>query len=121
MALFRLSAPARVDLASILASSVERWGIEGKRRYAAILSAAMRKVAADPMGRLTRDRADLLPGVRSFHIRYARSDERESKVKRPVHVLYYRPIHPGLTEIIRVLHERMEPSRHIGVVSENKE
>jgi len=31
-----------------------------------------------------------------------------------VHVLYYRTAAPGLIEIVRVLHERMEPSRHIG-------
>jgi toxin ParE1/3/4 len=30
-----------------------------------------------------------------------------------VHVLYYRVLAPGLIEIVRVLHERMEPSRHL--------
>jgi plasmid stabilization system protein ParE len=31
-----------------------------------------------------------------------------------VHVLYFRPIMPELIEIVRVLHERMEPARQIG-------
>jgi hypothetical protein len=35
-------------------------------------------------------------------------------VRRPVHVLFYRVVRPGLVEIVRVLHERMEPSRHCG-------
>jgi toxin ParE1/3/4 len=118
MARFRLSAPARADIAHILATSAERWGIEGRRRYSAMLSAAMRKVAADPAGQLTRDRTELLSSIRSFHVRYARSDEVESKVKRPVHILYYRVVQPGLIEIVRVLHERMEPSRHVGTASE---
>jgi len=39
-------------------------------------------------------------------------------VKKPVHVLYYRAIQSGVIEIVRVLHERMEPSRHFGAVAE---
>jgi toxin ParE1/3/4 len=118
MARFRLSALARADLAHILATSAERWGIEGRRRYSAMLSAAMRKVAADPAGRLTRDRAELSPGIRSFHVPYARSEGSESKVKNPVHILYYRVVRPGVIEIAGVLHERMEPSRHLGAGTE---
>jgi len=56
-------------------------------------------------------------GVRSFHVRYvrhARSDDPDIKVRRPVHVLYYRVARRGLIEIVRVLHERMEASRHLG-------
>lgn len=30
----------------------------------------------------------------------------------PVHVLYYRVAEVGVIEIIRGLHERMDPSRH---------
>jgi toxin ParE1/3/4 len=36
-----------------------------------------------------------------------------AKVRKPVHVLFYRVHESGLVEIVRVLHERMEPSRHI--------
>jgi toxin ParE1/3/4 len=118
MARFRLSAVARADLASILTTSAARWGIEGRRRYAAMLSAAMRAIAADPDGKLTRERTELLRGIRSFHIRYVRSGELESRIKRPVQVLYYRVVGPGLIEIVRVLHERMEPCRHIGSASD---
>jgi toxin ParE1/3/4 len=60
-----------------------------------------------------------LPGIRSFHIRHARGDDPEAKVGKPVHILYYRVIEPGLIEIVRVLHERMEPSRHVGAISED--
>ena len=112
MAGFRLSRPARVDLTDILATSADRWGIEGRRRYATMLARAMRKVAANPEGPTTRERSDLLPGIRSFHVRHARSDDPETKVRNPVHILYYRVVQDGLIEIIRVLHERMEPSRH---------
>jgi toxin ParE1/3/4 len=118
MARFRLSQLARADLAQILATSVERWGIDGRRRYAAVLAAGMRKVAAEPEGPTTRDRVELSRGIRSFHLRHAPAGKTEAEVRGPVHVLYYRVVRPGLVEIVRVLHERMEPSRHIGEAPE---
>ena len=121
MARFRLSRPAQADLAHILATSAERWGIEGRRRYAAILAAAMRKCAAEPEGPASQDCGELLPGIRSFHIRHARGGDPEAKVRRPVHILYYRSIALGSIEIVRVLHERMEPSRHLGARAEEKD
>src|SRR5262245_28762631 len=113
MARFRLSLLAQADLSNILATSAERWGTETKRRYSLTLAAAMRRVAADPEGPATRNCANLLPGSRSFHIRHARVDQGD-KVRRPVHVLYYRSVRTGLVEIARILHERMEPSGHLG-------
>ena len=118
---FRISRPAQADLAQILATSAERWGADGRRRYAAVLGAAIRKVASDPEGSTTRDRTDLLPGIRSFNIQFARRGDPKGKVRRPVHILYYRAVAPGLIEVVRVLHERMEPSRHIGVEFEDND
>jgi plasmid stabilization system protein ParE len=50
MARFRLSQPAQTDLVRILSASLERWGTAGKRRYAATLATAMRKVANERTG-----------------------------------------------------------------------
>jgi toxin ParE1/3/4 len=110
---FRLSGLARLDLAHILATSAERWGNESRRRYAATLATAMHKVAADPLGPTTRERNDLAPGIRSFHIRHARNPEGAERVSRPVHLLYYRVVGPELIEIVRVLHDHMDPARHL--------
>lgn len=110
MARFRLSAPAQSDLATILATSRERWGVDGSARYARMIAAAMRTIAADPEGPLTRDRRQLLPGLRSLHVKHARG---KHGVKAPVHVLFYRATDPALIEIVRVLHERMEPGPHL--------
>jgi toxin ParE1/3/4 len=75
----------------------------------------MRKVAAQPDGAATRDRAELSDGIRSLHLRHVRPNDGETKVKRPVHVLFYRIVRPNLVEIVRVLHQRMEPVRHLDV------
>lgn len=88
-------------------------GSEARSRYRACLAAAMRRIAADPNGRSTVARADLVPGIRSFHIRHSRNESREAPVANPAHVVFYRVIEAGMVEIARVLHDRMEPSRHL--------
>ncbi len=88
-------------------------GAEARVRYRALLTAAMRRIAADPHGRSTVDLGELFEGVRSFHIRHSRSESRDAAVGEPVHVIFYRAGEPGLIEIVRVLHERMEPGRHV--------
>lgn len=113
MAKYRLSQPAEDDLLHILATSEERWGTEGRDRYSATIAEAMRTVADNPIGPVTRARGELSVGLRSIHLRFTRLRGGKAVVRRPVHVLYYRIVAPDLIEIVRVLHERMEPSRHI--------
>jgi toxin ParE1/3/4 len=113
MAQYRVTRRARADIAQILATSVEHWGGESKRRYSLLIVAGMRKIADEPEGRATKARDDLSRGIRSFHLRNVTGDSR-AKVKHPVHLLYYKIIRPGLVEILGILHERMEPERHVG-------
>ncbi|MGP0057899.1 MAG: type II toxin-antitoxin system RelE/ParE family toxin [Beijerinckiaceae bacterium] len=113
MGCYRLSDPAKADIASALRTSETMHGNEARRRYRALLTAALRRIAADPQGRATVDRSELFAGLRSLHIRHCRSESREAPVGHPVHVIFYRALEPDLVEIVRVLHERMEPSRSI--------
>src|SRR3990170_7308857 len=99
MARFRLSRLAEADLRASWRPAPSETGTEGRRRYAAIIAAAMRSVAANPEGPVSRDRGELSPGIRSFHIRHARGDDPEARVRRPAHVLYYCAVAPGLIEI----------------------
>jgi toxin ParE1/3/4 len=113
MARFRLSQPAQADLAGILSTSLERWGELGERRYRSLLAAALRSVAAQPDGPLTRDRGEVVHGMRSFHVRHTR---RGHGVASPVHVIYFRADVKASVEIIRILHERVEPGHHLGTI-----
>ncbi len=113
MARFRLSGPAKADITAILRRSEELHGEDARIRYRACLAAAMRRVAAEPDAPSTIDRAELVQGVRSFHIRHSRDESREPPVANPVHIVFYRVAGVGIIEIVRVLHERMEPRRHL--------
>jgi toxin ParE1/3/4 len=113
VARFRISKLAQSDLRRILATSEKEWGIDARHRYAALLNAGMRCVADNPEGTATRDRSSIHHSTRSFHLRHVRTNPAERKVKKPVHILYFRSVRPGLIEIVRVLHERMDPERHL--------
>jgi toxin ParE1/3/4 len=113
LARYRLSDPAKADIAAILYDSEVLFGVEARIRYRGLLTAALRRVAADPLGLSTADRSEVLVGLRSLHSRHCRMESRQAPVARPVHVLFYRPAGHDLVEIVRVLHERMEPTRYV--------
>lgn len=119
MARYRLSTSAKTDIAAILRRSAQLHGLQARVRYRALLTAALRRVAIDPRGPLTADRTELVSGIRSFHIRHSRKESSEAPVANPVHMIFYRALRPGPVQILRVLHERMDPSRHIGVEGES--
>lgn len=118
MGRYRLSRPAKSDIAAALRRSEKLFGVEARIRYRGLLIAALRQTASDPGGPLGIDRGNLVVGLRSFHIRHSRSQSRQAPVAEPVHVLFYRMERPGVVEIVRLLHERMEPSAHLGEIGE---
>ena len=77
-----------------------------------MIAATLRRIAADPLGGATKRRDDLRPGTRSFHMRHAHGVV--ARVASPVHVVFYRVEASDIVEIVRVLHERMDPARHVG-------
>jgi toxin ParE1/3/4 len=118
---FRFSRSAQTDLAHILDVSAERWGDPARQRYQALLVGAMEQLAADPDGPLTRNRSELRSGVRSFHVRHTRRDAVDERGRQPAHVIFYRARKAGIIEIVRILHERMDPVRHLNPVREPTE
>lgn len=117
---YRLTASAKADITALLKESASQHGLDARDRYAALILAALRRVAKAPEGHSTSARPDLRPDIRSFHIRHSRNESHEAPVGNPVHVIFYRAIEPGLIEIVRVLHDRMEPTLHMELENTNK-
>ncbi|UGV25986.1 type II toxin-antitoxin system RelE/ParE family toxin [Rhodopseudomonas boonkerdii] len=114
MARYRLSEPAKADIAAILRTSETMHGADARLRYRALLTAALRRIAVRPTVSVSVDCSDLFAGLRSYHIRHSRNHSREAPVGHPVHVIFYRTQGAGIIEVVRVLHERMLPGRHVG-------
>ena len=111
---YRLSDAADRDVDGILWETVRRFGPGQRQRYAGLINAAMGLVAEAPERPGSRPREEFGPGVRSFHIE--RAAQRRGAA---AHVLFYRieqQYADGSADILvlRVLHERMDPTRHIG-------
>ncbi len=109
---FSYAAAADRDVEGILSYTESRFGPRQRDRYAQLIDQAASMVAAGPARRGSRARDDLMPGLRSFTVELA-----ARRRGAGAHVLYYLQIQSGRGEnevlILRVLHERMDPMRHI--------
>lgn len=93
---YRLSPEAQRDLEAIWLYTLEEWGLEQANRYTDELTHVFAQLAVSPQ-----------LGAACDHIRNGYS---RSRVGR--HVVYYRMTDYGIA-VIRILHDRMLPSRHL--------
>lgn len=90
------SVKAAEDLADIWVYSLREWGIEQADRYLDELETALSQLKRNP--KLGQRRDDLRPGCFSLRVHQ--------------HIAYYW-VTPSVVRIIRVLHVRMDPNRHL--------
>lgn len=92
---YALTGAADADLAEIARYTAKRWGYDQAETYLLALEAAFVQLAAFPdTGRPFTDR------------------EGYFRIESGSHSVFYRKEPPGAV-IVRVLHQRMEPRRHI--------
>ncbi|MBB5754787.1 type II toxin-antitoxin system RelE/ParE family toxin [Prosthecomicrobium pneumaticum] len=112
MARFVLSAEAQDDIDDVVLYSRELFGEDAGYRYETLLLTALRDIAADPMRPGSHEVTKGGPGTRAYHIRYSRLRVPGGRIREPRHIIFYRSLTPGLIGISRILHERMDPTRH---------
>jgi toxin ParE1/3/4 len=103
------------DIAAILGRSEERFGEAARRRYQALLRAGLEDLVANPLRPESTVRPEIGPGIRSYHLRHSavRARTEYGMVRTPRHVLFYRLVDPDLIDVARVLHDAMDPRRHV--------
>lgn len=87
---------AKADVKDIYQYGLRQWGQAQSSRYLENIKAQLWSITEQPL--MGVEHPDLLPGVRSLAL--------ES------HILFYR-VTTGTVEIIRVLHSRQDPQRHL--------
>ncbi|MBN9430526.1 MAG: type II toxin-antitoxin system RelE/ParE family toxin [Burkholderiales bacterium] len=113
MARYRVAPAARADIADALRHSRLRFGAAARQRYLALIGAAFEALAEDPHRIGSQARDELVPGLRSFHLHYARNRSRGDRVEQPRHIVFYRIGNDRVVDIVRLLHEAMEISQHL--------
>ncbi|MGO9485905.1 MAG: type II toxin-antitoxin system RelE/ParE family toxin [Rhodomicrobium sp.] len=114
MAIIRLSALAEEDIVAILRRTHETFGEAARLRYEALLTAALRDIAADPLRAGSVARPEIGDGIRTYRLRHSRARYRSGGgVRKPRHLLLYRCLNPEITGIGRVLHDAMDIERHV--------
>ena len=96
MAEFRLSPKAQRDIEDIFEYTVRQWSVAQALHYTDILEAACASLAEAPLR--SQDCAAIRPGYRRRNVAQ--------------HVIYFKRMDYGIA-IIRILHQRMDQTRHI--------
>lgn len=91
-----VSPAARDDLSNIYQFGLQHWGVTQASNYLEIIKALLWRLTEQP--KMGIDREDLLPSIRSFAVE--------------THIVFYR-LRFDRVEIVRILHGRQDPKRHI--------
>lgn len=110
-----LAPAAEDDLASILVWSRETFGEMARQRYAALLAQAITDVARDPSRAGVHEAGEIIAGLCVYHIVHSRrsGNAAAARVAAPRHFLVFRLRHETTLEVVRVLHDSMQLSRHV--------
>jgi toxin ParE1/3/4 len=106
---------AKRDIGALLDWSEERFGPLARRRYEALIDAALQDIANDASRAGSTGLIILGRRVRLYHLRHSRNRARvdEGVVQSPRHVVVYRLAPHDTVIILRVLHDSMDLTRHL--------
>ncbi|MFT3796968.1 MAG: type II toxin-antitoxin system RelE/ParE family toxin [Microbacterium sp.] len=96
MGLYRLTPAAQRDLSSIWDYTLERWDADQAETYVLKMRSAIERIADQP------DRGRAVDEIRKGYRRYAIGS----------HLIFFVESDDGV-DIIRILHRRMDPTRHL--------
>jgi toxin ParE1/3/4 len=101
----RFTEAAARDFIQIVQWSEERFGSAQAERYGQLLRAIARELEMGPNSPFSKPREDIGPGLRVMHA------DRKGRPAR--HFVLYRQVAEYELEIVRLLHDGMDLSRHL--------
>ena len=112
----RLTATAEADFREILRWTLAQFGKAQARLYAETLSAALEALTAGPTVTGARERRDIAKGLYTLHV--------ARKGRKGRHFVMFRIGHEHgckVIEVLRLLHDAMDPQRHLPSTDERTE
>lgn len=116
----RLARAAAADIELLLNRSQVEFGSDARERYVRLVSTALGLLGRRAAG--IAPRADLVPDLYTFHLALARRKARllGPTVSRPRHFLVWRFANEDTVEVVRVLHDAMDLSRHLPLPTDDR-
>lgn len=109
----RISPQAYTDVADTLRFTEVRLGEALRSQYQDLLQVTFSSLAEEPIHINSRERDEISPGLRSLHLSFNMLETTEGRTISPRHVVFYRIGTDQVIEIIRILHDAMEDTRHL--------
>jgi len=105
-----LAQQAEQDFADIVRWTARHFGELQAQRYADTLVLAIEALAGGPdiPGIKTRD--EIAPGIRTLHV--------ARKGRKGRHFVVWRAVAPGVMNVLRILHDRMDLARHVDAAND---
>lgn len=103
---------AASDIIDINRYTLKTHGKEAARAYNALLWQAFTDIRDDPFRPGSRERPEIAPGVRSYHIALSR-ERAASSVGSPRHLILYYLLKEDEIAVSRILHDSRDLIRHL--------
>lgn len=106
---YKLTEPAAGDIRGIADYISARFGRTMRAAYTDLIRLGVADIVAAPLRHGAASCRDMGDDILAYHLRHVR----QKLVKAPRYLIVYRLSADGFITILRVLHDRMEPSRHV--------
>lgn len=106
---YKLTETASVDIKGVADYTADNFGPAMRTTYNDLIRLGVASIVSDPNRHGVRVASHLGDGVHIYHLRHVR----QTRVKSPRHMIIYRLSSSGFITILRVLHDRMDPHRHV--------
>lgn len=107
-----LSEAAQSHIANILRYTRKEYGLEGQKKYRALIQQAFKDIQNNPTCLESRQRDELIKGVRTYHLEFSKLNVEPPFVKKPRHFIAYQ-IKEQKIEVLAVMHDIMDLTRHL--------
>ncbi|MFY8094178.1 MAG: type II toxin-antitoxin system RelE/ParE family toxin [Niveispirillum sp.] len=106
---YKLAETASVDIKGVADYTADNFGPAMRTTYNDLFRLGVANIVADPLRRGVTVASHLGDGIHVYHLRHVQ----QPRVKSPRHMIVYRLSASGFITILRVLHDRVDPHRHV--------